>query len=239
LLAHGQADLALSEARALVAEHWDWGAPVLFSRGADCTVLVFPLDPALAHAAALPQAAGATLNAARRAQAGGALVAELERLLGEWESRYRTLAEFGARLRRTGGDAAAFTAAFTPLYNDLKDHYDAETWADEEALIRATVTAVGNALPALRGELSAGEFAQLEQLLSEHVATRAGLVNSLREVLERLNTSFESINELLLAGDVAAAVRRKQEVVAQLSAGLTESKELIARLSRDVTHAAA
>lgn len=239
LLAHGQADLALSEARALITERWDWGAPVLFSRGADCTVLAFPLDPTLARGAELPRAAGATLSAARRAQAGDALVAELERLLGEWEARYRTLADFGVRLRRTGSDPASFAAAFTPLYNDLKDHYDTETWADEEALIRATVTAVGTALPGLRGALGAAEYAQLEQILRQHVATRSGLVNSLREMLERLNSAFESINELLLAGDAAAAVRRKQEVVAQLSAGFSESKELIARLGRDVTQAAA
>jgi hypothetical protein len=212
---------------------------VLFTRTRDCTVLAFPLDPALARGAALPSAAGTVLAAARRADVGAALVAELERLLGEWETRYHRLAEFSSRLRRTGSDPAAFAAAFEPVYNDLKDYYDAETWADEEALIRATIEAVGRALPALRGALSPAELAQLEQVLQQHIATRSGLINSLREVLERLNGAFDTINAQLVAGDPAAAVRCKQEVVAQLSAGLNESKELIARVSRDVTKVSA
>ncbi|WP_322496799.1 CHAT domain-containing protein [Chloroflexus sp.] len=39
LFAHGQADLALNEARAMVSERWDWGAATLLSCTVDCTAL--------------------------------------------------------------------------------------------------------------------------------------------------------------------------------------------------------
>jgi formylglycine-generating enzyme required for sulfatase activity len=46
LLDHGMVDLALNQARALVQDEWDWGAPVLFSRLPDNQILDLALEEA-------------------------------------------------------------------------------------------------------------------------------------------------------------------------------------------------
>lgn len=239
LFAHGQADLALNEARAMISERWDWGAATLLSRSLDCTAIAFPLDQTLQAGMALPEAAGAMLAIARRQAAGAALIDELEALLKEWEARYSVLAEYGGRLRRLPNDPARFSDAFMSVYNDFKDLYERETWADEEALLRRTIKVAGNALGQLAAVLSSSEHAQLNELLQQHIATRAGLIDTLRIVFDQLNDAFESINALVAVDDVAAAIRRKHEVTAQFSDGLAAIRERIRSLSRDVTKVSA
>lgn len=239
LFAHGQADLALNEARAMVSERWDWGAATLLSRTVDCTAIVFPIDQTLQAGMALPEAAGQMLTIARRQAAGTSLIDELEALLREWEMRYSVLAEYGSRLRRLPNDPARFSDEFATVYNDFKDLYDRETWADEEALLRRTIKVASNALNQLAGVLAPSEQAQLNALLQQHIATRAGLIDTLRIVFNQLNDAFDAMNALVAEGDVIAAVRRKHEVTAQFSDGLAEIRERLRSLSRDVTHVSA
>jgi hypothetical protein len=59
LLQHGQVDLAVNEARALVQDRWDWSVPVLFSRLPDNQLLSLPgvvtVDNTQSSEAAMPQ----------------------------------------------------------------------------------------------------------------------------------------------------------------------------------------
>ncbi len=184
---------------------------------------------------ALPEAAGQMLAIARRQAAGTALIDELEALLHEWEARYSVLAEYGSRLRRLPNDPARFSDEFDTVYNDFKDLYDRETWAGEEALLRRMIKVASTALTQLAGALASSEHAQLNALLQQHIATRAGLIDTLRIVFDQLNDAFEAINGLVAAGDVAGAIRRKHEMTAQFSDGLAEIRGRLRSLSRDVT----
>ncbi|WP_322488159.1 hypothetical protein [Chloroflexus sp.] len=93
----------------------------------------------------------------------------------------------------------------------------------------------GTALTQLAGALAPSEHTQLNALLQQHIATRAGLIDTLRIVFDQLNDAFDAINGLVAAGDVAGAIRRKHEVTAQFSDGLAEIRRRLRSLSRDVT----
>ena len=84
LLTHGVIDLAVNEARALVQDEWDWGAPVLFSRLPDNQLIDFPVGRFshnyLSHTNRAFSMAGEALAAARRDNSQQ-VVGDLERLI--------------------------------------------------------------------------------------------------------------------------------------------------------------
>jgi hypothetical protein len=234
LLQHGLADLAMNQARALVQDQWDWGVPVLFSRLHDSQLLDFPAGRGAAELGGVALAMDRALEVARRQEHGEHLVAELERLLAAFEGSFRNLVRLGSDFRAVGSDPATFAEKFDPFYLDFKAYYDAETFGDEQALLREMMRLKAVTLPELRPLLDAGTFQQLQEELDRMAINRAGLIQGFGEYLEPMNMAVGEIRSLLDAGDLDAAIAHKREFETQISPSLRRSKELLGQISAGI-----
>jgi hypothetical protein len=234
LLQHGLVDLAMNQARALVQDQWDWGVPVLFSRLHDGQLLDFPAGRGAAELGGVAMAMDRALEVARRQEHGEHLVAELERLLAAFEGSFRNLVRLGSDFRAVGSDPATFAGKFDAFYLDFKAYYDAETFGDEQALLREMMRLKAVTLPELRPLLDAGTFQQLQEELDRMAINRAGLIQGFGEYLEPMNMAVDEIRALLDAGDLVAAIAKKREFETQISPSLRRSKELLGQISAGI-----
>jgi hypothetical protein len=235
LLHHGLVDLAMNEARALVQDQWDWGAPVLFCRLHDSQLVDFPIGRPLNELGGLAVTVDHALRVARLQEEGEELVHELERLLAAFEQSFRNLVELGSAFRATGSDPATFATQFEPFYLRFKDYYDLETFGDEEALLRQMMALRAQTLPKLRPLLAPADFAQVEEELAKMQTTRSGLIQGFGAYLEPMNTAVEAIKTRLDQGDLPAALAQKREFEVQISPSLRRCKELLSAISSSIT----
>jgi hypothetical protein len=224
----------MNEARALVQDQWDWGVPVLFCRLDDSQLVDFPAGRSIAEIGSVATTMDRALEAARRQNQGERLVAELERLLAAFEASFRGLVQLGTAYRAVGSDPATFPQAFQAFYLSFKAYYDAETFDDEQALLREMLRLKAETLPKLRPLLDAETFEQLQGELDQMAVNRAGLIQGFGEYLEPMNTAVDEIKSLLDAGDVQAAIAKKLAFEMQISPGLRRSKELLGRISAGI-----
>jgi hypothetical protein len=227
---HGLVDLAMNQARALVQDQWDWGVPVLLSRLHDNQLLDFPVGQPIAQMNSMVMTMDRALEAARRAEHGEHLAAELERLLAAFEGSFRNLVRLGSDFRAVGSDPATFAGKFDAFYLDFKAYYDAETFGDEQALLREMMRLRAETLPKLRPLLDAETFQQLQDELDQMAVNRAGLIQGFGEYLEPMNVAVDVIKARLDAGDLAAAIAQKRELETQISPSLRRSKELLGQI---------
>lgn len=243
LLAHGLVDLAVNEARALVQDAWDWGAPVLFSRLPDNQLIDFPIGdiyPAyLSHSEGAFHAADEALAAARLEDHGQRLVKDLEALIKELSKSHKVLADTASGFRRTGFAADAFPARFEEFYYNFKDFYDSQTWVEEDTSCRKIQDLSARILPKLSPLMDQATFAKLSQELGYLGAADNDALRFFREYLEIMNRWVEELWALLSAGKTEQAITRKREMDAQISPSLRRSKEAFDRMSSSITAVAA
>lgn len=243
LLAHGLVDLAVNEARALVQDEWDWGAPVLYSRLPDNQLIDFPIGQIypeyLSHSEGAFRAADEALAAARLADHGQQLVNDLETLIKELSKSHKVLSDTASDFRRTGFAADTFPARFEAFYYDFKDFYDGQTWVDEDTSYRKIQEMTARILPKLSPLMDHATFAKLREELGFLGMADNDMLRYFRQYLDIMNQWVEELWALLSAGQVEEAIVRKREVDAQISPSLRRSKDAFDRMSSSITAVAA
>jgi CHAT domain len=239
LLNHGLVDLAVSEARALVQDEWDWGAPVLFSRLPDNQLIDFPVGRFshnyLSHTDRAFTMVGEALAVARRDNSQQ-VVGDLERLIKEMSKSHRVLVDYASSFREVGYDPNTFSVRFEDFYNKFKKHYDSQDWVNEDTSCHEIQTMAMQLLPGVRPLLDAATFAQLEKELDLLGNADLRLVSLFREFMEAMNTAVEEIWKRVGAGDIPGAVSLKRDFEAQISPSFRRSKEMLAQMSSSFGH---
>lgn len=245
LLYHGMVDLAANEARALVQDTWDWGAPVLFSRLQDNQVIDFPIRTVynnyFSHSDTAFSAAGEALQTVRRLDHGQQLVSDLEKLIKELGKGHQLLADLTDPFRRTGRDAATFPKLYEDFYYHFKQQYDQQTWMDQDMSCREIRLLRARIMPQL-APLWQGDPATLQQLDQEldGLSDADGrLLHIFQEYLETMNDAVEQIWSTLSSRNVDEAIKLKLAFEAQISPSLRRSKDTLRQMSNSVTAVAA
>jgi CHAT domain len=237
LLSHGIVDLAVNEARALVQDEWDWGAPVLFSRLPDNQLIDFPLGKYshnyLSHTNRAFNMAGEALAAARRDNSMQ-LVGDLERLIKEMSKSHKVLVDYASSFREVGNDPGTFASRFEDFYYKFKQHYDGADWVDEDTSCDEIRMLGAQILPEVRPLIDPATFGQLEKELGLLGNADGMLMSFFLEFTEALNTAVEGIWAKVSAGDIADAIALKRGFEAQISPSFRRSKEMLAQMSRSV-----
>jgi tetratricopeptide (TPR) repeat protein len=236
LLLHGQVDLALNQARLLLfgTGQGDWAIPVLFSRLFNNELVSFQPDDSLQSTNKLMAAVGTMRVVSQTEEQERDLAQELERLLEGWQKSYQGLVDLESALRHTGEDPETFAGAFLQFYNEFKDYYNSETWADEDSLVQAAVRLRDEVLPKLKPQMGAETYSQVEEALSQHVQTRRRLVLGMGEFLDSMDGAVMEIRRCLADGDVEGAIRQKQNFELEIAPTLRNSRKLLRQLSSQV-----
>lgn len=233
LFLHGMVDAAVNEARQVIQERWDWGAPVLFSRLEDNQLIDFPAGEIYENVLAHNDNAFTALRSAQQAaqEHGLNVLGEIDELVAELSKSHRLLAELAGDFRRTGRDPATFATNFEPYYYDFKDRYDGQTWVQEKSscskirvLGHRVLQAVG---PYLKAELRAELARELEVL----GASDDQLVQFFAQFLDQMDAAVENIWNLIQEGRPNQAVQAKLVFEAQISPSLRRSKEIFDQMS--------
>lgn len=236
LLLDGLVDKALNQARHLLktSGQGDWAIPVLYSRLFDNELVTSPEDDSLQSTNKLVAAVGTLRQVSQSEEQERDLAEELKRLLEGWQKSYQGLVDLESALRRTGEDPETFAAAFLEFYNEFKDYYNSETWADEDSLVQAAARLRDEVLPTLKPQMEAGTYSQIEEALSQHVRTRQRLVLGLGEFLDSMDEAVMGIRRSLVDGDLEAAIRQKQSFELDIAPTLRNSRKLLRQLDSQV-----
>jgi hypothetical protein len=243
LLKHGVVDLAVNEARALVQDEWDWGVPVLFSRLPDNQLLDFPVaaisEGYLAHTDQAFVAIDQAIEQARRQEHGQGLVDDLRRLIQELSKSHKVLVDFAGDFRRVGNDPATFARNFEAFYYGFKEHYDGETWVDEDTSCQKIWEFSQQALPRLRPLLDGATFVHLQEELGLLSSADAGLLEFFRGYLDTMNDAVEQIYAKLGTGDLDGAIALKRDFEAQITPSFRRSKAMLEEMTSRLGHVSA
>lgn len=230
LLAHGIVDLATNQARAMVQDQWDWGAPVLFSRLPDNQLIDFPIGERYNMYFVPANKAAETADRAREMVRleghGAALVAELEEVIKELGKSHKIVVDLASSFRSTGEDPATFAAKFAEYYPGFKAYYDHEAWEDESTSCSKIDQLRMLVMPKLSKLLDRQTWQDLDQQLAAMNETDWQLIDFLREFVESMNTTVEQIKVLLRAGKIDEAIARKIDFEAKISPSFRRSKEM-------------
>jgi hypothetical protein len=238
LLAHGFVDQAANEARHLVQDHWDWGAPVLYSMIEGNQLLDFPIsafyERSLAHNDRAYLAAHQLLDNAQARQLGSQAVVDIENLIAELSKSHKFLADLASDFRDVGSDPATFNQNFTNFYLGFKRRYDGHTWVQDKTschevdrLSHQIITDVG---PNLDEELKK----RLELELVELGDNDEDLMQIFQQFLDQMDNVVESIWKQLRQTHVEAAIRQKDDFDAQISSSLRRSRSMLEKMSERV-----
>lgn len=238
LLRHGVVDLAVNEARALVQDRWDWGAPVLFSRLHDNQLIDFPIggltDTYLTHANQAFAVVDVAINAARLEEHGQELVGSLEALVNELSKSHAGLVKVASNFRRTGSDPATFKEQFEAFYYDFKEYYDGEAWVDEKISCDKIGDLRAKILPRLAPILDDTAMDTLRAELGILSNADDALIGYYKEYLDRMNEMVEQVYASLEQNQVAEAIQIKREYEAQISPGFQRIKAMLNQMEGSV-----
>jgi hypothetical protein len=239
LFLHGMVDAAVNEARQLIQERWDWGAPVLFSRLEDSQLIDFPISTIYEGALTHNDNAFVALHSAQQAarEQGVSILGEIEALIEELSKSHRLLADLAGDLRRTGRDPAAFAQVFEPYYYDFKDYYDQQTWVEQKSSCRKVHALSAQVMqvvwPYLTPEVGEGLARELEVL----GAGDDTLLQFFGEFLDQMDGVVENIWSLIQQGKPNEAVQVKLAFEAQISPTLRRSKETFDQMTGSLHYA--
>ncbi len=239
LFLHGMVDVAANEARQLIQERWDWGAPVLFSRLEDNQLIDFPVGQIYENALAHNDRAFAALKSVQQVaqEQGLGNLSEINGLIKELSKSHQLLADLTGDFRRTGRNPASFAQNFEPYYYNFKDRYDKATWTDEKSscgriseLGQQVVQAVG---PYLTPDLRA----DLQRELGVLGGADDDLLKFFRDFLDQMDGVVEHIWNLIQQGHVSDAVQAKLAFEAQISPSLRRSKAIFDQMMDSLHYA--
>ncbi len=235
LFSHGVVDLAVNEARALVQDdHWDWAAPVLFSRLDDNQLIDFPVGNIytgyLAHSGRAGGLTSKALAAASALADAGQLTDELTNLLKELEKSHRVLADFGKPFRELGHDPATFGPKFDAFYITFKDYYDNETWIGENTSCHKIGQLADTIMPKLQGLLDPTAYQQLGQELGMLSSADLDTIRFFREYANAMNDVVDQIWGQVNQGHMEEAIRLKLAFEAQITPTLRRSNEALGEM---------
>ncbi len=238
LLRHGVVDLAVNEARALVQDQWDWGAPVLFSRLHDNQLIDFPIggltDTYLSHANQAFAVVDVAINAARLEEHGEELVSSLEALVQELSKSHAGLVKVASNFRRTGSSPDTFKALFEAFYYDFKDYYDGETWVDERISCSKIADLRAKILPRLAPILDDQAMDTLRTELDALSNADSSLISFYRDYLDQMNEMVEQVVTKIAADQVDEAIQLKRDYEAQISPGFQRIKAMLNQMQGSV-----
>jgi hypothetical protein len=234
LFAHGVLDRAVNEARAVVRDSLDWGAPVLFARMRDCQLLDFaPSEVDALYLGAsnrVTRAAAAARQYGERQQVAHNVIEAMNALIEELERSHKVVTGLTGRFRRTGSDPATFVANFEVFRNEFKDYYDNQSWRKERTRCGEVSALAETVMPLFKDALPEAALKQFEADLLEVSSDDVILIEHLKLFLDQMDAEVEEITKLLRAGDVAGAVKRKLAFEDQISPTFRRSKELLAEI---------
>ncbi len=238
LFKHGQVDLAINEARALVRDDWDWGVPVLFSRLSDNQLIDFPVgqiyDAYLSHSEQAFAAVDEAIQAARLEEHGEGLVRSLDELVADLRKSHGALVKVASDYRQTGQDPASFKDSFTQFYYPFKQYYDEETWVDEQTSCGRIAALRAKILPRLAPLLNETAMDQLRQEMDILSNFDLDLIRHFQAYLDQMDAVVEQVWAALNAGQVEEAIQIKRDFEAQISPSFRRSKEIFERMGQSV-----
>ncbi len=238
LLKHGMVDTAVNEARALIQDDWDWGAPVLFSRLLDNQVIDFPIGEFstnyLSHADMAYSAIDEAVSAARLEEHGQQLVDDLTNLVQELSKSHQAMVQITDQYRRTGRNPQDFAARFESFYYDFKKYYDSQTWINENTSCAKVDQLSAKILPRLAPIMNPANFKALRielQILSEG---DFDMVRFFGEFVERLNQVVEQVWHLVEQNKVEEAIQLKRDFEDQLSPSFQRTKAMFEKMTGSI-----
>lgn len=238
LFKHGAVDLAVNEARALVRDHWDWGAPVLFSRLWDNQLLDFPVGKVytdlLSHNDRAFEAVDEAISAARLEEHGQQLIDNLQELVDELRKSHGALVEVATNFRRTGQDPKTFHSQFQEFFYRFKAYYDNQTWVNEQTSADRIIELRARILPRLAPILNDTAMDQLRKELADMSDNDTNLVQYFQVYLDEMNGAVDRIWLLLGQRKVEEAIQAKRDFEAQISPSFQRSKKMFERMGAGI-----
>jgi hypothetical protein len=158
--------------------------------------------------------------------------------LKELSKSHEVMVGVASKFRRTGSDPDTFAQRFEDFYYEFKDHYDSQSWVDEETSCREIRELGHRVMPKLRPLLDDTTFDQLRQEVELLGEADLMLIRHFREYLDAMNDVVEEIYNVS-SRDINEAIRLKREFEAQISPSFRRSKEMLDRMSSSITAVAA
>ncbi|GAP15880.1 ureidoglycolate hydrolase [Longilinea arvoryzae] len=239
LFLHGMADAAANEARQVIQERWDWGAPVLFSRLEDNQLIDFPVGQIYANVLEHNDQAFEVLRSAQQAaqEQGLSSLNEVNALIKELSKSHRLLADLTGDFRRLGRDPATFAQAFEPYYYQFKGLYDGETWTHAGSSC-FEIGILGNKVMQTVGPyLKPEQRDALQQELKVQESSDFDLLKFFREFLDQMDAAVENIWTLIQEGRPNQAVQARLAFEAQISPSLRRSKAIFDQMMGSLHYA--
>ncbi len=228
LLSHGQVDLAVNEARAIVRDAWDFGAPVLFSRLPDNQVIDFEVG-AIGHYLGMSAATVRRTTDAVRLAAEGAehpLVQDLHGLIDELSKSHRLLVDLATRFRDTESQADPFDKVFRAFASSFKTFYYSQTWNEQKTRcdrVMHMASAMHDSLQRLLGD----EFPALWNELTYLGQADSEAFGNFDRLLGQMDAAVDETVALLNQNDAAGALARKRQFDTEMGPTFRQSRTLL------------
>lgn len=243
LLYHGLVDLAVTEARSLVQEHWDWGVPVLFSRLEDNQLIDFPQGNFYEDSLALNDQAYRSVRMAKDAviehvqEIGMQAIEDIDELINELNNSHRFVNQTATTFRNLGYDQEALVKNFPAYYANFKQMYGGQTWVHEKSSCRK-ISALGMKIMQVVGPyLDDQNRAQLQHELGLIAGSDDDMISIYSQFLEQMNTVVEQVRQQLAANDPAGALDTKLAFDAQIDPTLRRSIAMFNKMQDSLTRA--
>jgi hypothetical protein len=243
LLYHGLIDLAVTEARSLVQEHWDWGVPVLFSRLEDNQLIDFPQGYFYEGSLALNDQAYRSVREAKNTliehvqETGMQAIEDIDELINELNKSHRFVNQTASTFRNLGYDQKDLAKNFPAYYASFKQMYGDQTWWHEKSSCRK-ISALGFKIMQVVGPyLDNQKRAQLQYELDSIGGGDVAMISDYSEFLEQMNTIVEQVRQLLAANDPAGALEAKLAFDAQIDPTLRRSIAMFNKMQDSLTRA--
>ncbi len=239
LFLHGMVDAAANEARQLIRERWDWGAPVLFSRLEDNQLIDFPVGRIYENALAPNDRTFEALRSAQQAaqEQGLGNLNAINALIREMSKSHSLLADLTGDFRRLGRDPATFAQEFEPYYYQFKGLYDGETWTQAGSSSFEIGMLANQVVRAVGSYLKPEERDALRQALGSLESSNLEVLKFFREFLDQMDAVVEKIWSLIQEGRPNQAVQARLTFEAQINPSLRRSKELFDRMMGSLHYA--
>jgi hypothetical protein len=243
LLAHGQVDVAVNQARALVREQGDWSVPVLFSLLPDNQLIDFPVGDVytyyLSHTDKAYDALNRAMPQARQMDEGDEIVAGLRALLAELRKSHQVLVDVASNFRNTGAAPDTFRSNFELFRNEFKRYYDSQDWVHEDTSCGQIATMRDALLPRLENVLDKNTYDDLRAELGILGSADAAALVLFKNFLDAMDTSVDEIWNDVHAGHLQQAIEKKLAFEATITPSFRRSKAMLQQMNQSVGHVSA
>ncbi|MCU0485571.1 MAG: CHAT domain-containing protein [Anaerolineales bacterium] len=245
LLYHGLVDLAVTEARSLVQEHWDWGVPVLFSRLEDNQLIDFPQTMFYEDTVALNDKAYLSVRLVKNTviehiqEVGMQAIDDIDGLIEELNKSHRFLNKTASEFRNLGYDQDALVKNFPTYYGKFKQMFNDQTWVHEKSSCRKIKAYTVKIIQVVGPYLEDQNRAQLIYELDQLGDSDDDMINLFSGFLRQMDDAIEQIHQQLSQNDPTGALQTKLAFDAQIDPTLRRSIDMFGKMEDSLSKAQA